>query len=98
MTLNVNYNKSTVKICIHLENVHTDLFSIYHAQIILVVNIQLMHWVRQDRAMAFVGLANVIQELVQIIGNQVLVFERVYLKVSSLSLPNQYHILLLQQN
>jgi len=79
-------------------NVHTDLFSIYHAQIILVVNRQLMHWVRQDRAMAFVGLANVIQELVQIIGNQVLVFERVYLKVSSLFLPNQYHILLLQQN
>jgi len=44
--------------------------------------------------MTFVDLANVIQELVQIIGNQVLVFERVYSKVSSLSLPNQYHILL----
>ncbi|KYN45352.1 hypothetical protein ALC56_00198 [Trachymyrmex septentrionalis] len=52
-------------------------FSIlYHALIILVVNKQLMHWVRRDHVMAYVVLVDVIQELVQIIGNQVLVFEK----------------------
>jgi len=58
--------------------IHTDLLSVYHALIILVVNKQLMHWVHQDHAMAYVVLVDVIQELVQIIGNQVLVFEKVY--------------------
>lgn len=58
--------------------IHTDLLSVYRALIILVVNKQLMHWVHQDHAMAYVVLADVIQELVQTIGNQVLVFGKVY--------------------
>lgn len=64
---------------IYLEmHVHTDLFSVYHALIILVANRRSMRWVRRDRATACVVLADVIQELVRIIDNQVLVFERVY--------------------
>lgn len=58
--------------------VHTDLLSICRAPTILVVSKQLTRLVRQDHAMACEVPANVIQELVQTIGNQVLVFERVY--------------------
>lgn len=75
----MNCNKSTVKMCTYLEmHVHTDLLSICHVPTIPVVSKQSMRLVRQDHAMACVVLVNVIQELVQTIGNQVLVFETVY--------------------
>lgn len=65
--------------CIYLEmHVHTDPLSICHALTILVVSTQLTRSDHQDHAMVCVVLADVIQELVQTIGNQVLVFERVY--------------------